>query len=145
MCLLLIFISNRQTTFSAIETYTLRKLVPENEELSWCQLCRYWRHRMFLLWQPSVPPVKTKLAENYHEIILGFLWWHFMSHYNQTFTPRLRDQINETHSLHVFINNVTSVVWSCRSLNNFLTSQLLTEVKYAVGDDIAIKILIRFT
>ena len=34
----------------------------ENWELSWCRLCRHWGHRMLSEWQPTMPPVTTKLA-----------------------------------------------------------------------------------
>ena len=46
--------------YSVPEAHMLKMTL--KTKLSWCQLCRHWWHRRLSLWQPTVPPVTTKLA-----------------------------------------------------------------------------------
>ena len=49
-----------RTTFAATAWPLL--FFPYGRQLSWYQLCRQWQHNSLSLWQPAVPPIRTKLA-----------------------------------------------------------------------------------
>ena len=48
-------------------------------EFSWCQICHHWWHRRLSLWQPSVPPVTTKLV-SWRLSVVRSVWSNMLFH-----------------------------------------------------------------